>query len=145
MSLDQLDDLTPAEAAVVVAGMRAVAEADGDVHERELELINQLGEGLEAADPHTALASAEARALYLKSCAMVALADGVLSSVECTVIRTIGAAQGFGGDEVDAILRDVKREFFSVFAGVKHFRDQAVAIGESLGLDRGEIDNILDA
>jgi uncharacterized membrane protein YebE (DUF533 family) len=50
-----MEELPEAEAAVIVAGMRLVARADGDVHENELAMIEELGQGLPMADPNTLL------------------------------------------------------------------------------------------
>jgi uncharacterized tellurite resistance protein B-like protein len=131
-------------AAVIAAGMRAVAEADGDVHPRERAMIEALAEGLPEVDPTQPLPSAELRALYVDSLARVALADGRISEVEGARLAELAAAQGIVGEDLDARLRAARLEWFSVFAGVRHFREDAIAVGRELGLSEDEIAATLD-
>jgi hypothetical protein len=138
-----MSELPQAEAAVIVAGMRLVARADGDVHQDELAMIEDLGEGLPLADPNTVLGSMPAKLLYIRSLGMLALADGVMSAPEVSLIRVLADHQGLSHEEVDGALRSVKRAFFENFAGVSVFKDQAREIGLGLGLDSAEIDDIL--
>ena len=138
-----MTELPEAQAAVIVAGMRLVARADGDVHENELAMIEELGEGLPMADPNTPLGSIETKLLYIRSLGMLALADGVMSAPEVSLIREIADHQGLSHEQVDDALRAVKRAFFDNFAGVSVFADQAREIGLGLGLDSAEIDDIL--
>lgn len=140
---DGLDELSEAEAAVIVAGMRMVAKADGDVHANELALIEELGKDLPLADPNTKLGSQDARRVYIRSLGMLALADGVLSSTEVALIRELAHRQGLTMEQVDGELRSVKRRFFEKFSGVVTFKDQARSIGEGLGLSSEEIDDVL--
>ena len=140
-----MDEISDADAAVIVAGMRLVARADGDVHVNELAMIEQLGQGLPSADPHTALDSNDAKKLFIRSLGMLALADGVMSATEVTVIRELADVQGLTHEQVDAALRDVKRSFFEKFSGVSIFKDQAREIGQGLGLDSSDIDDILSS
>ena len=138
-----MDDLVPADAAIIVAGMRLVAKADGSVHANELAMIEELGKGLPDADPKERLQSEKARSVYIASLSMLALADGVLSATEVTVIRELATCQGLSHEDTDAELTRAKHRFFAAFAGVRVFRDQAVEIGKGLGLSQGEIDDIL--
>lgn len=138
-----MNELSEAEAAVMVAGMRLVARADGDIHDEELAMIEELGEGLPMADPNTPLGSEGAKMLYIRSLGMLALADGVMSAPEVSLIREIAGHQGVSHEQVDDALRSVKRAFFEKFSGVSVFQDQAREIGLNLGLDSAEIDDIL--
>jgi uncharacterized tellurite resistance protein B-like protein len=138
-----MEELPEAEAAVIVAGMRLVARADGDVHENELAMIEELGQGLPMADPNTLLSSEATKTLYIRSLGMLALADGVMSAPEVSLIREIADHQGLSHEQVDGALRSVKLSFFKNFAGVSVFADQAREIGLGLGLDSADIDDIL--
>ncbi len=138
-----MNELPEAEAAVIVAGMRLVARADGDVHESELAMIEDLGQGLPMADPNAPLGSLATKTLYIRSLGMLALADGVMSAPEVSLIRELAEHQGLSREQVDGALRSVKLAFFQNFAGVSVFADQAREIGLGLGLDRTDIDDIL--
>jgi tellurite resistance protein len=131
-----------AAAAVIAAGMKAVAEADGDVHPQELALIaafeSDVGSGA-AGDAVAALNSAEVRDVYLRSLLMVALADGVISDEEEAVIRALAADLGFDDAAVDAATLAVKRQFLSTFSGVTVFRESAVRIAAELGLSEEDL------
>lgn len=140
---DGMEDLPTADAAVIVSGMRLVAKADGNIHQRELAMIEELGEGLPEADPHTPLQTAEARGLYIRTLGMLALADGAMSSYEMTAIRDLAKSQGLSNAETDDELRAAKRRFFEPFAGVRLFQDQAREIGRNIGLSPEEIDEVL--
>jgi len=128
-------------AAIIARGMRAVAMADGVIHQRELALIASfeadLGPG---RDGPGALASDALRAVYLRSLIMVALADGVVSAPEIDQIRELATEQGIGADVVDREVLAVKRRFLSVFAGVNVFRDAVVRVARDLGLPDSEVD-----
>ena len=143
--LTGMEDLTDADAAVIVAGMRLVAKADGDIHPNELALVEELGKDLPLGDPNTQLSSEPARLLYIRTLGMLALADGVLSAPEVTLIRELAHTQGLDHAHVDGALRDVKRTYFERFAGVRHYKDSARSIGEALGLSEEDIEDILSA
>lgn len=134
-------------ARVFAAGMRAVALADGDVHQRELDLIR----GFEAEVPAGAdqggdeLGDAELARVYVQSLVMVALADGGVSDVEAAVIRDLAAKQGLGAAEVDAIALQVKRGFLAAFAGVTVFADAVDAVARELGVDPEDLRRIREA
>ncbi len=147
MNLDDTHDIDvdSHSAAVVAAAMREVAKADGDVHPRELALIAEMADGLPDADPRTPLATDLLRRAYLQSLAMVALADGVISEAERTVIADLAASQGLDPDDVEIAVEDARRQFLGVFAGVQHFRADAEDIGRGLGLSDDAIVDVLDA
>lgn len=125
-------------AAAIAAGMRDVAMADGSMHQRELSLISafegEIPAGTEAADL-SALTDEAVRTTYLKSLVMVALADGVISDSESTVLATRAAAVGVDADGLEALTNEVKREFLATFSNVRIFADSVKEIAESLGLE----------
>jgi uncharacterized membrane protein YebE (DUF533 family) len=129
-------DLDAKTAAVIAAGMRRVALADGDVmHPNELHLIEAFEEDIPAGTPANAtIGDAAIREVYLKSLVMVALADGRISDNEHAVIADLAAAVGADGADVARTTEAVKREFLAVFDGVTHFREQVQAVADELGV-----------
>ena len=134
-------ELDAGSAALIVAGMRAVAEADGQVHQRELALIQSLESALLPAPSGEAKAldSEELRAVYLRSLIMVGLADGRLSDVELDVIRDLAGSVGISGVDVDSCVVDVKRFFMQSLSSVKVFRDSVLEIARDLELPEGSV------
>jgi uncharacterized tellurite resistance protein B-like protein len=132
---DMGGDVEPTDVATIVRDMRRVALADGDVHQRELALIEefeaQIAPGAQATDGKL---SSAARSSYLYSLVMVGLADGQVSDVERSVIDRCAEAQGFTTIEVDSAVLAVKSKFLSVFQGVTVFREQVDDLAEKLGV-----------
>lgn len=130
-------DLDAKMAAVIAAGMRKVALADGDVmHPNELQLIEAFEKDIPPGTPASgAIRDAGVREVFLKSLVMVALADGRISDSEKAVISDLAAGVGADGDDVERTTHAVKREFLAVFDGVTHFREQVKAVAEELGVD----------
>ncbi|MEQ1502293.1 MAG: hypothetical protein ABMB14_08675 [Myxococcota bacterium] len=128
-------------AAAIARGMRAVARADGLIHQRELSLIASFEAELPAGeDGATATLTGSVRAVYLRSLIMVALADGVISEAERVVIGELASEHGIPADEVEVETLSVKRRFLSTFAGVDVFRDAVVRVARDLGLPDAEVD-----
>lgn len=130
-------------AAVISAGMKAVARADGDVHPREVELIEAFERDLpttDIPDPRSALGTTDLKGAYVRSLVMVALADGRISPEERAVIAELCGALGVSDDEIAAAEKDVKRWFLQRFSGVTVFRDVVESIARELGLEPSEID-----
>lgn len=139
---EQPVNLSDEAAAVLAAGMREVALADGDMHQQELALIATFGgsDTGNVQDAPTVLTNSEVRAAYVRSLIMVALADGEISSSEQAKIRELAGAVGVGDSDVDAFVLDVKRFFLSAFSEVRVFRDAVVNIASDLGLPETEIE-----
>ena len=145
--MDELEpDIDAKVAAVIAAGMQAVAQADGHEHPRELALIasfrDELPEGVDAGD--VVLTNTTHRDVFLRSLVSVALADGRLSEVERHTVIELAHAHGIGVDQVQRMVAEVSRDFLASFRGVHLFRDQALALAESLGIDRDEAEALLD-
>ena len=138
--LDGTVDLDAPAAATIAEGMRAVAQADGMIHQRELSLIASFEAELPAGGAPGALGGEAAKQIYLRSLIMVALADGVITSEEEDVIGSLCDAQGIGRGQVHAETLEVKRWFLQTFAGVQIFRDAVVRVATDLGLPETEVD-----
>lgn len=134
-------DIDGHTAALIARDMRAVAEADGSVHPREVGLI----EGFAAAVPSDAdatvavLDSQEVLGVYLRSLILVALADGNISDDEHAAIVGLAGAQGVSVRQVEAAIHDAKLQFIHAFSGVRLFRDAVYDEAERLGLERDEV------
>ncbi len=137
MELNPAPDLDANTAAVIAAGMRRVALADGDVmHPNELSLIEQFEKDIpEGTKPIATIRDASVRNVYLKSLVMVALADGRISETENEVIADLAKAVGADDEDLTTVTKAVKREFLAIFSGVTHFRDQVQALAEELGVE----------
>lgn len=131
-----------AAAAVIARGMRTVARADGLIHQRELALIATFETNLPKEGPpgDGRLGSDAQKALFVRSLAMVALADGKISPSEHAEILALAAEQQIEPAQVEAEILAVKRRFLAVFAGVNVFRDAVVSVARDLGLPESELD-----
>lgn len=146
MSFVEIDDRA---AGSIAAGMREMARVDGLEHPRELEMIALLESDLPGSASESveidALASRDAQDAFLKSLALVALVDGALKDSEAELIHRYGRELGRSEGEVGAVLKDVAEVMLSAFAGVTVFREQAMRIGQALGLADDAITAVLDA
>ena len=144
--LDQSVRIDASTAAVIARDLRRVAEIDGHMHERELSLI----EAFEREIPETPISddavfeSDEIRSAYLRSLIMLALADGEIAEEEQTLILQLAERRGISNDEVEAATTNIKKEFFSIFAGVKLFRQSLMGLAQGLGLNASDVDEMWD-
>jgi hypothetical protein len=134
-------------AAVIAAGMQAVAHADGVQHEAELELVASFAAEIPAgtSTAGVVLTHPAAQELLVKSLVAVALADGHVSDVEREAILAVGAPHGVGAAQVDAAIHAMAREFLASFRGAHVFRDTALTLAQGLGIGADEAAAILDA
>ncbi|MFT4622804.1 MAG: uncharacterized membrane protein YebE (DUF533 family) [Myxococcota bacterium] len=136
--MDWLEDpveLDAPTAAAIALAMRAVAQADGMVHPREMALVAEFERGLPSGiEPAAQLSPAAARTL-LRSVIMVALADGNISEAEHVAIAALSAEHGLEDDALDELVLSVKRDFLDHFAGRTQFRGSVIRVAEELGLD----------
>jgi len=139
-------ELSAEAAHVVAAGMRAVAQADGN-HPREEALIDAFEADLPPGSTGLDLAlldTKELKEVFLKSCVLVAFADGHVSEAELGVLRGFLETLGLGPEELGQATRDVASSLLSQFSSVQTFRDQVIEIGRSLGLDDAAIEASLN-
>jgi hypothetical protein len=143
-------EITPESAAWMASGMRALAGCDG-FHTAELALIDEFERGLgvdaSAADDFDARTcpfdSEQEREVFVRSLQLMALADGRKSSRESEWIDRVCGCLGISDERKDALERDARKFLLSSLAGVTAFREQAVSIGQSLGLSDEDIDEVL--
>lgn len=140
-------ELTEKEAHHIGAAMRRISAADG-IHEEEQRIIDEFLSGVPGqvpAEVDFSLFQAEPlRRVFLWSVALVALADGGISAEEKATLHDFAQRVGAGDAEVAAALRDVGCFLLSTFAGVRLYRDEAVRIGQGLGLSPEDIAQVLD-
>ncbi len=112
-------DLSPRSAAVIAAGMMAVALADGEAHPREVAMIEGFrGELPEDVDPSGVLLEDDwERQVFVRSLLMVALADGKVSEDEERVIAELAQAHGVDADAVGQIRQQVGMQMAYTLAG----------------------------
>ena len=132
-TLVEIDDRA---AAVIAAGMRKVAEADGDIHPNELALINDFAEGItsEAESASWVIRTDELRAAYLHSLVFTAMADGRVSPEERVVILGLASEVGMDEAAVEDEILEVKRTFLAQFSDLTVFRDTVATVASELGL-----------
>ena len=143
--VDSEVDLDAAAARTIAAAMREVAECDG-AHHDELAIIRafegQLPGPATAVDLST-LTTGEHREVFLKSLILVAFADGVVSEPERALIEQYAEKLDMAPANRTRAWTEVASALLSVFSGIRNFRDQMVRLGESMGLDRATIDDVL--
>jgi hypothetical protein len=127
--------LDAASAAVFAAGMRAVARADGDFHRRELDAIQAFESSLPPDAPEAgSVWDGALRRAYVRTLAMVGMADGALTPPERALIDALGRERGLTDLEIENEVREVKRRFLLVFGGTPSMASAAVQVAEELGL-----------
>lgn len=141
-SLPSIDDRA---ACAIAAAMRLVADADG-AHPRELELIEQLESTIttKGKADFEAIDSDELREAFVKSLALVAFADGLVSDQEGEVISELAGKVGASSELVSRSINEVAQVLLAQLAGARIFRDEVVALGKQMGLDEETIRNVLD-
>lgn len=116
-------DITQKQAEAIARGMYAVARADGDIHPRESALLSDFfADAIDgrapdmaalARDPDilpetlaAALVGVEHRKLFVKSCVLLAYADGSFEGPEAEKVAVYAAALGID----NATLRDLEEQ-----------------------------------
>lgn len=138
-------ELKDEEAAAIAAGMEAVARADGEQHSRELELIEAFARDLGPATEGTASKQLRgaAREIYLRSLVMVAMADGVVSPEERSVIFDLAGRAGVEEAAIEAEILRVKRGFLRSYAEEHPLSHQVRRTARELGLDEADAEAVL--
>ena len=144
--LDQSVRIDASTAAVIAEDLRRIAEIDGHLHERELSLIAAFEREIPASteSENVVFESDEIRGAYLRSLIMLALADGEIADEEQTLIFQLAEKRGISNEEVEAATSKIKKEFFSIFAGVKLFRQSLMGLAEGMGMSASDVDEMWD-
>lgn len=142
--------LSDEEGELIARGMLAVARADGQVHDREIGLVQgffgEVGGGAPAS-----LAAIEREAdidakvlaaglgreavgmLFIKSCILLAFADGAYHEKERAKIEEYATALGIGADALGELEQSVKEFLLGQLTDLNN-RDAAVTIAKELGI-----------
>jgi len=144
-------ELDAPTAICIAAGMKEMAASDNDIHQREVafidEFISEVGgdsETITSSDIDLSiLNSSELKDIFLKSLAVVALADGEIKKEEVKLLNNYVDRLEYDGS-ASKILDDVARSFLSRFRGVSIFREKAEDMGRRLGLSEAAIKEVLD-
>jgi len=136
-------------AASLAAAMRDVALADG-THPAEEQLIaafeaDVVTPGVAPLASLDAVTDLAVQEVFLQSLVLVALADGHISDEERQVIGRYATSFGLSDLEVARCVSDVGGAMLAQLAGVKLFREDAVAVGHAMGLDAFTIRKALEA
>ncbi len=123
-------------AALIAEDLRQLAAIDGELHERELALIEAFEGGI--TEPGAAgvadLDSPALRRTYVRSLVMLALADGDLSREEHALILELADRRGVGRAEVDRIIEHLGLQFYGDLETARQFRDSLRQAAEDAGL-----------
>jgi hypothetical protein len=133
----------------IAAGMLEVSECDG-VTPDESALISAFVEGLpngaaSAVNP-AAFDTPSLKEALVKSLALVAIADGEVTSGELEIIRRHGLSVGLTEEQVESYTTAVAESMFSELAkdiGLKVLGDQLFDIGRKMGLSDESIERII--
>ena len=144
--LDQSVRIDAPTAAIIAHDLRQVAEIDGHLHERELSLIEAFERELptDSVPQDALLETDEIRKAYLRSLIMLALADGEIAIEEHELILQLAERRGISNEEVEDATAKIKKEFFSIFAGVKLFRQSLMGLAEGMGMSANEVEEMWD-
>lgn len=153
-------DVSLEAAKTIARGMMKLAAADG-VHPKELAMIEAfladcyevaggkesheevLRQQFDMQQAKEVLHTDELRELFLKSCLLLACADGVYSEAEQNLMDHYSMDLAIPAGRLRELEQEVKGYFLSQFAGVKIFRDKAEELGRKLGLSPEAIERAL--
>ncbi len=125
--------LEPAVAAAIADDLEIVANADGELHERELALIAAFRDQIPAGTAASAdLKEPAVITTYLRSLVLLALADGEITDEEIDQIAALAGARGIPRADVLTQIARLKVRFYGdLSAGElrEELREAAVAQG----------------
>ena len=146
--LDGNIELDAAQLTSIAAAMKEMSAVDGEIHPEELAMINQLTEGFEVSDNTdvdvSLFQNVQQKDIFLKSVALVALADGKVLAEEKALLEKFSAQVGLDAGYGQSIMTEVGIALLSYFRGVTVTRSKMEDIGRQLGLGEPEIAQALD-
>ncbi|MCP4810193.1 MAG: hypothetical protein GY913_24295 [Proteobacteria bacterium] len=144
--MGSVPDIDTKAGAAIAAAMRAVAVSDG-MHPNEEALIiefeESIGAGATTDIDWSVIDTPALKEALLKSCVLVAFADGAISDEETTLLHEYAGRLGLGEREVAKSIADVAQVLLSQLSGVKIFKDQVLELGRTMGLDELTIHSVL--
>lgn len=146
--LDGDIELDSAQLTSIAAAMKEMSAVDGEIHPDELAMINQLTEGFDVADSAevdvSLFGNLQQKEIFLKSVALIALADGKILSEETALLEKYSVDLGLDSGHGAAIMTEVGKALLSYFRGVTVTRPKMEEIGRQLGLSDEAIAQALD-
>ena len=141
-------ELDSAQLTSIAAAMKEMSAVDGEIHPDELAMIEQLTEGFDVSDNAEVDVSlfqeAQQKDIFLKSVALVALADGKILPEETALLEKYSVDLGLDSGYGTAIMTEVGKALLSYFRGVTVTRPKMEEIGRQLGLSEADIAQALD-
>ena len=140
-----LADVDGPQGHAIAAAMREVAQVDG-LHPAEADLLSRFEGGLpplEGPVDISVIDTEELRTAYAKSMVIVAFADGQLTDLERELVAKKSNEVGVDEAQLAGLYKEVARSLLATFSGIQIYREQAVEIGRSLGLDDASIEDVL--
>ena len=133
-----------AVAAAIADDLQVIAEADGEVHERESALIEAFRSGIPpGADASKSdFSAASTQRTYIRSLLLLALADGELRDEETDMIATLARQRGVAAEEVMSITRALTLEFYGTYGGASGMREDLRQAAASAGVRREQTDTM---
>ena len=146
--LDGDIELDAAQLTSIAAAMKEMSAVDGEIHPEELAMINQLTEGFDVGEQSevdvSLFQNVQQKDIFLKSVALVALADGKVLAEEKALLEKFSAQLGLDAGYGQSIMTEVGIALLSYFRGVTVTRAKMEDIGRQLGLGDAEIAQALD-
>ena len=143
------EEIDAATTLCIAAGMKEMANADDDLHEREVALIDDFLQELKqeqdvdnATVDISLLDSQKKQELFLQCLAMVALADGKIQEQELALLQKYINDFGLSWTPQD-VVKEIGKTTLQRFRGTQAFREQAFNIGREFGLSDEEIEEVL--
>jgi tellurite resistance protein len=140
MSQDEVTEPTPDQVRAIARGLITIAGADGAIDPRERELIAELaGTGYEMlptiapAELAAALTSQHLGIAFLRSCYLVALADGSLSDEERGLIQGYADALRVDAAALESLAQGVKEYLLAPLSRLSNV-DAVVEVAKKLDL-----------
>ena len=141
-------DISDAASVTFANAMKKMAEADGEVHPAEQEMIDAFLKEAASEKPDlnedlSTLDTPEVKKAFLRTLALVAMVDGEKKSQEVDLMNDYVSKLGHP-QSAEMVFEEVGKGILSKFKGVVAFRDQAEEIGRSFGLSESAISEVLD-
>ena len=141
-------DISDATSVTFAKAMKKMANADGEVHPAEEEMIESFLSDIQSKMPDldedlSTLDSPAVKSAFLKTLALVALVDGTLRAPEEALMEEYVSKLNHD-QSAKSVFEEVGKTVLSKFRGVIAFREQAESIGRSLGLSDSIIAEVLD-
>ena len=136
----------------IVSAMKKMANIDGEEHEEELEFINafvaelkeEFGsfESLPESSDISLLNSPEKQLLFLQCVTYVALADKEIQDAELVLLNEYIDQLSL---EISAeeLIRSIGLVVLERYSGIKIFKEEAIALGATFGLDRDAVLSVI--